>query len=106
MPNLAVELGKLSTQFGVKAVYGEQQDVDGVTMIPVAASWTGFGAGADENDNGGGGGGSVSVPVGAYVRRPEGLRFEPNVIALLTVGIPFVCVAGSALRKIIRALKK
>lgn len=106
MPNLAVELGKLSTKFGVNAAYGEQQDVDGVTMIPVAASWTGFGAGSDEKDNGGGGGGSVSVPLGAYVRRSDGLRFEPNIIALLAVGIPFVCVVGSALRKIIRALKK
>lgn len=106
MPNIAVELGKLSTRLGVNAVYGEKQDIDGVTMVPVAASWSGFGGGSDDSEQGGGGGGAVSVPVGAYVRRPEGLRFEPNIIALLTVAVPFVCVTGNALRKIIRALKK
>ena len=33
-------------------------------------------------------------------------RFEPNVIALLAVSVPFVWVAGRALARIIRALKK
>jgi hypothetical protein len=33
-------------------------------------------------------------------------RFEPNVISLLAVGIPFVWVAGKAVARIIRALKK
>ncbi len=54
----------------------------------------------------GGGGGGVSVPVGVYVRREEGLRFEPNIVTLLVVAVPFVWVAGRALTRIIRALKK
>lgn len=106
MPNLAVELGKQTASLGVTSVYGEQQDVDGVRMVPVALTWSGFGAGEDESGNGGGGGGGVAIPLGAYVRRNDDLRFEPNVVSILAVGIPFVWVAGRALARIIRALKR
>lgn len=106
MPNIAVELGKLSTTAGVNAVYGEKRDVDGITIVPVAASWSGFGAGEESGKGSGGGGGSVSVPLGVYVRRPEGLRFEPNLIALLAVSVPVIWVAGRAVRKLVRALKR
>ena len=106
MPNIAVELGKLTSTTGVNAVYGEKQEVDGITVLPVAAAWSGFGAGEENGKGAGGGGGSVAVPLGVYVRRPEGLRFEPNLIALLAVAVPLVCVTGRALRKIIRALKR
>lgn len=105
MPNIALELGKQSAAFGVKSAYGEPQDVDGVSITPVALTWAGFGGGADQERDGGGGGG-VSIPLGVYVRREEGLRFEPNLISLLAVGIPFVWVAGRALARVIRALKK
>lgn len=105
MPNLALELGKQSATFGVKSAYGEPLDVDGVSVTPVALTWSGFGAGSAEGNEGGGGGG-VSIPLGVYVRREEGLRFEPNIVSLLAVGIPFVCVAGRALARVIRALKK
>ena len=57
MPNIALELGKQSATFGVHSAYGEQQDVDGVRIIPVALTWSGFGGGSDEAGNGGGGGG-------------------------------------------------
>lgn len=106
MANIALELGKQSASFGVATVYGEQQDVDGVRLVPVALTWTGFGGGSDEAGNGGGGGGGYAVPVGAYIRRGDDLRFEPNVVSLLAVGIPFVWVAGRALSRVIRALKK
>lgn len=106
MPNIALELGKISSSLGVTAAYGEQQDVDGVHIIPVAASWHGFGGGQDDAGQGGGGGGGYSMPIGAYVRRGDDLRFEPNLISLLAVGIPFVWVAGRALSRVIRALKK
>ena len=104
MPNLALELGKQTASIGVTSVYGEQQDVDGVRLIPVALTWSGFGAG--EEPGGGGGGGGVAIPVGAYIRKGDDLRFEPNIISLVAVGIPFVWVAGRALSRIIRALKK
>lgn len=106
MPNIALELGKQSASLGVKSVYGEQQDLDGVRIIPVALSWTGFGGGSDEAGNGGGGGGGCAVPIGAYIRRDDDVRFEPNVVSLLAVAIPFVFVAGRALSRVIRALKK
>jgi len=106
MPNIALELGKQSASLGINAAYGEQRDVGGVQVIPVSISWTGFGGGSDEAGNGGGGGGGYAVPVGAYIRRGGDVRFEPNVVSLLAVAIPFVWVAGRALSRVIRALKK
>ncbi|MGP3536499.1 hypothetical protein ACTU3I_17010 [Microbacterium sp. RD1] len=106
MPNIALELGKQAAQLGVNAAYGEQQDVDGVRLIPVALTWSGYGGGSDEAGNNGGGGGAYSVPVGAYIRRGDDIRFEPNIVSFLAVAIPFVWVAGRALSRVIRALKK
>ncbi|WP_336631235.1 MULTISPECIES: hypothetical protein [unclassified Microbacterium] len=106
MPNLALELAKQTASLGVTSVYGEQQDVDGVRLVPVAVSWSGFGAGDDGNGAAGGGGGGAAFPVGAYIRRGDGVSFEPNIISLLAVGIPFVWVAGRALSRVIRALKR
>ena len=106
MPNIALELGKQSAFFGVSAAYGEQQDVDGIRIIPVALTWSGFGGGSDETGNGGGAGGGYAVPVGAYIRKGDDLRFEPNLVSLVAVGIPFVFFAGRALSRVIRALKK
>ena len=106
MPNIALELGEQSASFGVKSAYGEQQDVDGIRFVPVALTWSGFGGGSDEAGNGGGGGGGYAIPLGAYIRRGDDLRFEPNIISFLAVAIPFVCVAGRALARVIRVLKK
>lgn len=106
MPNLALELGKQAASLGVSSVYGEQQDVDGIRLVPVALSWSGFGAGEDEDRGSGGGGGGLAVPLGAYIRKGDDLRFEPNLVSLVAVGIPFVWVAGRALSRVIRALKR
>jgi hypothetical protein len=106
MPNIALELGQQAAAFGVSAAYGEQQDVDGVRLVPVALTWSGYGGGSDDEGNGGGGGGGYTVPLGAYIRRGDDLRFEPNVVSFLAVAIPFVWVAGRALSRVIRALKK
>lgn len=105
MPNIALELGKQAASFGVKSAYGAPQDVDGVSITPVALTFSGFAGGAAEAGEGGSGGG-VSIPLGVYVRREEGLRFEPNLVSLLAVATPFVWVAGRALARVIRALKK
>ncbi|MFS0867324.1 hypothetical protein AB3M83_08315 [Microbacterium sp. 179-B 1A2 NHS] len=106
MANLPLELGKQFASLGASSVYGEQQDVDGIRIIPVALTWSGFGAGEDTSGGAGGGGGGTAIPVGAYVRKNDDLRFEPNLVALLAVGIPFVWVAGRALSRVIRALKR
>jgi hypothetical protein len=105
MPNIALELGNQAASFGVKSAYGEPQDVDGVSVTPVALAMTGFAGGSADGGEGGTGGG-IAVPLGVYVRREEGLRFEPNIVTLLVVAVPFVWVAGRALTRIIRALKK
>jgi uncharacterized spore protein YtfJ len=98
---------------GVRSSYGEPVEVDGTTIMPVACTSYGFGAGEGgggledaQGEGSGGGGGGMSVPVGAYVSRDGYTRFEPNIIALLAVGVPFVWVAGRALARIIKALKK
>ncbi|GGF31970.1 hypothetical protein GCM10010922_03850 [Microbacterium sorbitolivorans] len=106
MPNIAMELGKISGNLGVTAAYGEQQDLDGVKVLPVAATWSGFGGGSDESGNGGGGGGGFSLPIGAYIRRGSEFRFAPNPVTLVAVLVPFVCVAGRALGYVIKCLKK
>ena len=54
----------------------------------------------------GGGAGGWSAPVGAYITRDGVTRFEPNLITLLVVATPFVCFAGRAIARIIKALKK
>ncbi|UWF78503.1 MULTISPECIES: hypothetical protein [Microbacterium] len=106
MPHIALELGRSAASFGVKSAYGEPQQVDGAEFTPVALTLTGFGGGNMDDSAGGGGGGGVAIPLGVYVRREEGLRFEPNFVSLLAVATPFVWIAGRALSRIIRALKK
>ncbi|GAB2700349.1 hypothetical protein LG315_06270 [Microbacterium marinum] len=106
MATLPLELGKQFASLGADTVYGEQQDIDGIRVIPVALAWSGFGAGEDTSGGAGGGGGGVVIPVGAYIRKGDDLRFEPNLVSLLAVGIPFIWVAGRALSRIIRALKR
>ena len=60
MPNLALELAQQSAALGVKSTYGEQRDVDGVSITPVALVWYGFGAGTSAESDGGGGGENVN----------------------------------------------
>ena len=114
MPNITKQIADTVTQTGVKMAYGDTVDVDGTTILPVAVGSYGFGAGeggadadsALSGEGSGGGGGGMSLPIGAYVTRDGHTRFEPNLIALLTVGVPFVWVAGRALARVIRALKR
>ncbi len=105
MPNLALELDKQTASLGVTSVYGQQQDVGGVTLVPVALACTGFGAGEAAEGSGGGGGG-YAIPLGAYIRKGDDLRFEPNLVSLAAIAIPLVWVVGRALSRIIRALKR
>lgn len=112
MTNLAVRLAKSVSKLGVKTSYGDPVELNGITIIPVALVQFGFGAGSEagreDSDDvaGGGGGGGFSIPVGAYIRDIHGLRFEPNVITLLAVGVPFLWVAGRAGARLIKALKR
>lgn len=108
MPQLVVRLAEMLTSLGVKAAYGDPIDVDGKRIVPVAIVWYGFGGGSEEGDDAaaGGGGGGATIPVGAYVGSGSTVRFQPNIVALMAVSIPLTFVAGRALARIIRALKK
>lgn len=108
MAHLTKQLADTVTQVGVKSTYGDPVEVDGTTLIPVACAWYGFGGGegGPQGEGSAGGGGGLSVPVGVYASRDGFTRFEPNAVVLLAVAVPFVCVAGRALARIIRALKK
>jgi len=108
MTSLPEKLAEMSRTTGIKSAYGDPVQVDGVTLIPVAIVQYGFGGGdaGDDGQGSGGGGGGGSIPIGAYVKSAGTVRFEPNIVALLAVAIPFVWVTGRALARIIRALKK
>lgn len=110
MANISKQIADTIRSAGVHSAYGEPIELDGTTIVPVAIVSYGFGAaegGAeDQGEGSGAGGGGFACPTGAYVTRDGYTRFEPNTIALLAVGIPFICVAGRALTRIIRALKK
>lgn len=104
MTNLLDSVARIVTTAGAKASYGEPVTVGGIEMVPVSVVWFGFGAGGDELENGGGGGGGGSVPVGAYVRGPNGMRFKPNPVTLIAVLTPLVWAismgfAGAARRR-------
>lgn len=111
MASITKQIADTVTSVGVHAAYGDPVDLDGTTIVPVAIVSYGFGAGEGvEGEDGepaaGGGGGGFACPTGAYVTRDGYTRFEPNTIALLTVGIPFVWVAGRSIARLIRALKR
>jgi uncharacterized spore protein YtfJ len=105
MSSLPVRLADTLKQFGAQVAYGEEREVEGTTLVPVALVAFGFGGGGQDEDGGGGGGGYV-VPVGAYVGDSLGVRFQPNPVALVAVSIPLVWVAGKALARIVKALKR
>lgn len=108
MTSLPEKLADIFRSAGVKSAYGEPVQIDGVTLVPVALAYYGFGGGdsGDSNAGSGGGGGGVTLPIGAYVKSGSTARFEPNVIALMAVGVPFLIVAGRAAARVIKALKK
>jgi uncharacterized spore protein YtfJ len=112
MSTLVEKLSDAVKGAGVSNVYGEPTELNGVTIVPVALSVHAFGAGegkGPEQDGGegdGGGGFAASVPIGAYVRDIRGLRFEPNPVALLAVGVPFVWVVGRALKILLKLGRK
>ncbi len=125
------DLTESTKRFGINLAYGEKVELDGTTIIPVAA--VGFGAGAgsgageigdkknasgDKNtaqqlagaaksgqgDGAGFGGGAF--PVGAYVSDEFGTRFQPNIIALLIAATPIALITSWGLPKLIKAIKR
>lgn len=106
MESITLRLADALKQFGVHVAYGAEREIDGTTLVPVAAVGYGFGAGGSEEEGEGGGGGGWAFPVGAYVGDSLGVRFQANPVALAAVAIPLVWVSGKALARIVKALKK
>lgn len=116
MTNIVEKLAeRVTSSLGTTVNYGKKITLGEVEAVPVSLVSFGFGGGSgaiaqesvegDDIGNGGGGGGA-SIPVGMYVAAPKGPRFVPNLVLLLVVSIPLVCVAGVSLTRVIRALKK
>ncbi len=106
MTSLTERLADTAKQIGVHVAYGDEREIEGTTVVPVALVSYGFGAGGSDDEGEGGGGGGSVIPVGAYVGDSLGVRFQPNPVALIAVSIPLVWVSGKALARVVKALKK
>ena len=110
MTNLTEKLAE-TVPLGMKLSYGPAMTVDGTELVPVSIVSYGFGGGSGgseadpEGFGSGGGGGGSSIPIGAYIGGPDGLRFRPNVIAVLAVSIPVIWVTGRAFARILKAAR-
>jgi len=83
----------------VKRVFGEAYEVNGVTVIPVAAMRGGGGGGGGEDSaqqvGAGAGLGVVARPVGVFVVDGEGVRWEPAMdVTRIVLGGQIVAVAA------------
>jgi len=104
-----------------RAAFGEPQEVEGKTLIPVAQAGYGFGLGFgrnapspeavegdehEEDEGGGGGGGGFSKPLGTIVVSAEGVSYQPieneNRVAL--AGIAFGALFIFEVARTLRAL--
>ncbi|MCW4384802.1 hypothetical protein OH146_03330 [Salinibacterium sp. SYSU T00001] len=111
MANIVQTLSeRVASSVGAKVNYGEKIEIGGVEAVPVSFVSFGFGGGSapegSEGEGEGGGGGGASIPIGMFVPGENGPRFVPALIPLLAVAIPLTWVAGKALSRVIRALKK
>ncbi|MDJ1371838.1 hypothetical protein [Gulosibacter molinativorax] len=102
--------GDAISKLGARLAYGDRIDLGHEQIIPVAF-WAGGSAegegGVDSDRHAEGTSeGGVAIPLGAYVGDDYGTRFRPNIIALLAVCVPLTVVAGWALPRVIKALKK
>lgn len=104
---------RVGNRAGVKAIFGEPVERDGVTVIPVGRTRWGFGGGggkggrADEEGEGsGGGGGAIAVPVG-YIEisggaarfRRIGLPVSPGTLIAAAAGLYLVMRGLRAMRR-------
>ena len=116
MATLTERLAASVPSWGAKMAYGERTTLGGQELVPVAFVVFGFGGGegsgempengtspAGRGEGSGGGGGGYVVPIGAYVGGPGGLRFRPNPVAIMMVGVPLVSAVGWAVARIVSA---
>jgi uncharacterized spore protein YtfJ len=79
---------KAGDQLGVRRVFGEPIERDGVTVIPVAVALGGGGGGTGPDGQGAGGGfGGIVRGIGAYTISDGRVRFVPAVDVVALSGI-------------------
>lgn len=113
------DMTESTKKFGIHLAYGEKVELEGSTLIPVAIAGFGAGAGSGESpvptalaegaakgQGEGTGLGGGAFPIGAYVSDEFGTRFQPNIIALLLASAPVALIAGWALPRLVKAIKK
>ncbi len=73
-------LTRVGDQLGIRRVFGEPIERDGVTVVPVAVSFGGGGGGNGPQDQGSGGGfGGMVRGIGVYSISNGQVRFVPAV---------------------------
>lgn len=105
-PDLTAKLAEGVSQRGITLAYGDTQLVGGVELVPVAFVTYGFGGIQDSEQYGdGGGGGGVSIPLGAYVGGADGVRFQPNPLTALAIGVIAIGALGMAVSMVVKAAR-
>lgn len=83
-------LTRIGDQLGIRRVFGEPIERDGIVVIPVAVAIGGGGGGTGPTDQGSGGGfGGVVRGIGVYTIANQQVRFVPAVdtTALAALGV-------------------
>jgi uncharacterized spore protein YtfJ len=97
--------------FTVRTVYGDPVEAHGVTVIPVARTYFGFGGGGGgprrQGGGGGGGGGGTVRPIGFIEITSTGARWVPITpiwvkLAVRIVPAVIALLAGRAIRRRLR----
>jgi uncharacterized spore protein YtfJ len=102
-------LGGVRDTFTVRTVYGDPVESQGVTVIPVAQTYFGFGAGGGGGKAGGsgGGGGGVVRPIGFIEITAKGARWVPITRAWQRIAIRALpIVIGVLARRALRRRRK
>ena len=91
-------LTQVGEQLGIRRVFGEPIEREGITVIPVAVAIGGGGGGSAPDDQGSGGGfGGVVRGIGVYSISNAQVRFVPAIDATALVAMG-VLVTGLVLR--------
>jgi uncharacterized spore protein YtfJ len=100
-------LEKAADALGVRRVFGEPVERDGVLVIPVAVAVGGGGGGtAPEGQGEGGGFGGLVRAIGVYELREGRVRFVPALDVTALAVIALVAARGVARALRVRAARK
>lgn len=101
---------EVTASASAQAIYGTPVERNGITVIPVARTFYGFGAGGGSRlakaEGAGGGAGAAIIPVGYIELKQGSTRFRP----IRSSVVPLVAVSGlialALLRSVPRLLRK